>query len=315
MESLPEQRIEALPGATRKEAYDKIGLICLGRSKAYPEHDIAKKAGFGGVDAMHHQLRSWGLTGLLPPEKQVETPKPKAEKPGQSGRKLSQPEEVADASAAADLFSEALEGLARVVENLDVLDLSYQGKRFSATYRLTGRWTFLRKHESEQGWKELCEKFVQDPDVTSFSVDGLPGWDFLEVSPYPPRDLVVLIAAYALSDRPLEPLLEALCPGYSQEDFEEARELFYRTKRPDGNDGLRRAAEQFAAAVYGRKVGKGSPTAESPRKHRLMRHITAQREAGVPDEQILQNIRDKGYELPKEEFDRLARLENRFPGT
>jgi hypothetical protein len=114
------------------------------------------------------------------------------------------------------LFNDALDGLIRVVENLEDLDLTYQGKRFASSYSLTGRWTFLRKSYSEQGWKEICEEYVQDPHVEALSVDHLSGSESLGVSPYPPHDLVVLIAAYALSDRPLELLLEALFLGYSR---------------------------------------------------------------------------------------------------
>ena len=264
---------------------------------------------------MYQWLKTWRLSGLIPPDKQEGTPKPKAKKPGLSARTSSPPEEVANAGAAADLFKEALDGLMRVVEDLEDLDLSYQGKRFAGSYRLTGRWTFLRKHESEQGWREICEEYGQDPQVETFSVDGLSGSESLGVSPYPPRDLVALIAAYALSDRPLELLLEALFPGHSQEDLEEVRTLSDQTKRQDGKDGLQRTAQQFAAAIYGRRVGKGIRPEESPRQHKLACHITARREHGVPDEQILQYIRNKGYELSKEEFNRLASLELRFVHT
>jgi hypothetical protein len=263
---------------------------------------------------MYHQLKAWGLPGLLPPEKQEEALKPKAEKLGP--KNSGPPEEVADASAAADLFRDALEGLARVVEKLEDLDLSYQGKRFAGTYRLSGRWTFLRKRHSEQVWKELCEEYGQDPAADSFSVDGQRGWASLGVSPYPPRDLVALIAAYALSDRPLEPLLEALYPKHSQKDIEEVKTLLNQTKSENSRrDGLRRTAEQFAAAVYGRKVEKGAPSPESDQKQKLACHITARREAGAPDEKIFQGILDRGYELSREEFDRLARLGLRFSDT
>jgi hypothetical protein len=316
MGSIPEQHMEGLPGATRKNAYEKIQMVSYLRNRTtYSEHEIAEKAGFGGAEAMHQQLRTWGLTGLIPPDKQEGTPKPKAKKPGPSARTSSPPEEVVSPNAAADLFNDALEGLSRVVENLEDLNLSYQGKRFVGSYTLPGRWTFLREHESEQGWRELCERYGQDPQIASFSVDGLSGSESLRVSPYPPRDVVALIAAYALSDRPLELLLEALFPGHSQQDLEEVRRLFYQTERQGGKDGLRRTAEQFAAAVYGRKRGRGIRPEESPRKHKLACYITAQREVGVPDEQILQHIRDKGYELSQDEFDRLASLELRFANT
>jgi hypothetical protein len=82
VDSLPDQRIDALPGATRQEAYWKIEALCeLRRRSVYPEREIAQRAGFGSTEAMYHQLKIWGLTGLLPPEKQEETRKPKVEKP------------------------------------------------------------------------------------------------------------------------------------------------------------------------------------------------------------------------------------------
>jgi hypothetical protein len=43
MDSLPDQRIEALPGATRKEAYFKIEALCyLRRQRTRSEHEIAE---------------------------------------------------------------------------------------------------------------------------------------------------------------------------------------------------------------------------------------------------------------------------------
>lgn len=84
MDSLPEQRIESLAGATRKESYWKIEALCFLRAHtALSEDEIAENAKFGSAEAMHHQLKTWGLTGLLPPEKQEEIPKPKVvdEKP------------------------------------------------------------------------------------------------------------------------------------------------------------------------------------------------------------------------------------------
>ncbi len=319
MESLPEQRIEALSGATRKEAYWKVEALCFLRAhKNLSEDEIAEKAGFGGTEAMHQQLRIWGLTGLLPPEHQRGTSKPKAvdEKPRRKARSSSSPRGLPNASAAADLFSEALDGLERVVGDLEDLSLSYQGGRFAATYRFQGRHFFPRRTYSALDWQKLCEQYGQDPDGEGFYVDGLSSEHPLGASPYPPRDLVALIAAYALSDRPVEPLLEVLHPGHTQEDVEEVKALLNQTKRQrDKRDGLRRTAQQFAAAVYGHRVGRGSPIEESPRGHLLACHITARREAGIPDEKIHQDIRNKGYELDKKEFNRLANLGLRFPGT
>jgi hypothetical protein len=112
VDSLPDQRIDALPGATRQEAYWKIEALCeLRRRSVYPEREIAQRAGFGSTEAMYHQLKIWGLTGLLPPEKQEETRKPKVEKPDRKVHISGEPEEMPDASAATELFDEVLDEL------------------------------------------------------------------------------------------------------------------------------------------------------------------------------------------------------------
>jgi transposase-like protein len=65
MESIPEQHIEALPGATRRETYERIGLISVLRDqRTYSEHEIAKKAGFGAAEAMYQWLKTWRLQGV-----------------------------------------------------------------------------------------------------------------------------------------------------------------------------------------------------------------------------------------------------------
>jgi hypothetical protein len=130
MDSLPDQRIEDLPGATRQEAYWKLAVLSELRRRRYSEHEIAKRAEFGGVEAMHQQLKTWGLTGLLPSEKAGEEP-PKAKRPKarqeHKARSSGPPEEVPDASAAAELFKEALDQLRGQVELLEHLSLVYQG--------------------------------------------------------------------------------------------------------------------------------------------------------------------------------------------
>jgi hypothetical protein len=134
MDSLPDQRIEALPGAFRKEAYWKIEALCLLRKRrTYSEHQIAEKAGFGGVEAMHHQLKTWGPTGLLPLENEGEVSKPKVSgaNPERKARGSSPPEEVPDARAAMGLFKEMVDELRGTVELLEHLSLVYQGKSFT----------------------------------------------------------------------------------------------------------------------------------------------------------------------------------------
>jgi hypothetical protein len=294
MDSLPEQRIEALPGATRQEAYDRIGLICVGRSKGYKEHEVAEKAGFGGAGAMDHQLKVWGLTGLLPPEKAgEESPKAKRPKASQEhkARSSGPPEKLPDASAAAGLFREALDQLRGQIELLEHLSLVYQGGYFTGTYTFEDYW----------------------PD---FSTEGpLPSLHPTEASPYPPRELVALIAAYALLGRPIEPLLEVLYPKHSQANIKEIYKLLYQTKTPKTENGLLRIAQQFAAAVYGHKVERGT-RGESPANDEVLAwYITQRREAGIIDEEIFQEILSSGRELSKKEFNRLANFRRKLPNA
>jgi hypothetical protein len=281
------------------------------------EDEVAKKAKFDSVEDMYFRLRRWGLSGLVPLEKEALPNSPAREGTlGPKARSSSQPEELPKASTAAELFNEAIDGLGRVVEDLDHLSLTYQGGRFVGTYEFVGTEVFLRSSFSEQGWKELCEWYGRDPDTESFYIHNETSKHPLGASPYPPRDLVALIAAYVLSDRPVEHLMEVLYPEHSQEDIEEVKSLLNRTKSEGNrNDGLRRTAEQFAAAVYAHKVGKGAPVESPSTDHLLACYITARREAHIADERIHQDIRDKGYELSKKDFNRLAKLEFRFPNT
>jgi hypothetical protein len=318
MDSLPDQHIDSLPKQKRREAYMQVGMVCAFRSEGLAEGQVAKRAKFESVEDMYFRLKRWGLTGLLPPERQEELPKPTAfgAEPKQRPRGSGPSEEVPDASGAVDLFDEMLDELRGTVRLVEDLSLGYQGKRFAGMYTFEGDWTFPRSSYSVQRWQELCRQHGQDPDVESFSISGVTSNHPTEAGPYPPRELVMLIAAYALTGRPMEPLLKVLYPEHSEADIEEIKKLLHETKFAGrSQNGLLRTAQQFAAAVYGRKVGRGAPPPQSAGEHLLACHITKRREAGLTDEEIRQEILDSGRELSNEDFARLAKLERRFPTT
>ena len=322
MDSVPEQHIDSLPKHNREYAYWQISTVCYLRGQGWEDEDIVNKARFDSVEDMYFRLKRWGLTGLLPPQRQEELPKPTAfgAEPKQRPRGSGSSEEVPDASGAVVLFDEMLEELRGTVRLVEDLSLGYQGKRFAGMYTFEGDWTFPRSSYSAQRWQELCRQHGQDPDVESFSISGVTSNHPTEAGPYPPRELVMLIAAYALTGRPIEPLLKVLYPEHSEADIEEINKLRDETQFAGRRqNGLLRTAQQFPAAVYGRKVGKGAPAEqdarESAREHLLACHITKRREAGLTDEDIRQEILDSGRELSNEEFARLAKLERRFPTT
>src|SRR5215204_1821049 len=312
MDSLPVEHINSLPRPKREEAYRRVGMVCAFRSRGLSESEVAKRAGFRSVGNMYIRLERWGLSGLLPPEKQAESPKPKTidTKPKQKARSSGQPQELPNASAAAELFDEMLDELRGTVRLVEDLSLGYQGKRFAGMYTFEGDWTFPRSSYSVQRWQELCRQHGQDPDVESFSISGVTSNSPTEAGPYPPRELVMLIAAYALTGRPMEPLLKVLYPEHSEADIEEINKLLYETKFAGlSQNGLLRTAQQFAAAVYGRKVSRGSPPEQPPEQsageHLLACYITERREAGLTDEEIRQEILHSGRELSNEDFARL----------
>jgi hypothetical protein len=73
MDNLPVQHIDSLSKGAREDAYWKISVVGVLRGKGLPEDEVAKRARFDSVEAMHSQLKRWGLPGLLPStEKQPE---------------------------------------------------------------------------------------------------------------------------------------------------------------------------------------------------------------------------------------------------
>jgi hypothetical protein len=315
--------MRGLSGPERREALLKIGLLCRLRSELrYSEEEIATKLGFGSVEAMHTQLGHWGVPNWIIYGNQAVTesaPSTTAQT-NRKGRSSSQAEEVPPASSARQLFNEAIDVLTRAAENLEHLTQSFQGGRFVGTYVDKDPVYFPRERFSSDEWRKLCELHGHDPDAEGFLAHGLITKNPIGASPTPPRPLVMLIAAYALADRQIEPLLEALHPEPSQADRERIRFLLYARKRKGGpdRDGLLRTAEQLAIAICGGKI-RGAPPPDVPAvEHALACRITERREAGTPDEEIYQEMRHVGLsrnELTKEEFYRLANLRLRYPET
>jgi hypothetical protein len=59
MDSLPEQHIDSLQGATRKEAYERIARLCVAlREGVDSEEELAKRAPFPSVEVMRISLKN-----------------------------------------------------------------------------------------------------------------------------------------------------------------------------------------------------------------------------------------------------------------
>ena len=100
------------------------------------EDEIASKLKFGSVAAMHQQLRFWGLTGLLPPEREEQARKPKvsearAERKARRGG--GEDEKLPPAADAIDLFQAAIGRPKGDLAYMTHLEKVFQGGRFAQT--------------------------------------------------------------------------------------------------------------------------------------------------------------------------------------
>ena len=319
MDSLPDQRIEDLAGATRNEAYGKVETICaLRRERTISEGEIAKKAGFETVEAMHRQLEIWGLTGLLPPNKEEQSSRPKApkadrERKARRGGGVS--EELPHAVDAIGLFRRALhtlEGdLAYIRHHREVL----QDNRFVATAfypkeEVPFPDVYRRDLVSPERWVEICAEHGKDPastDVIHVPVDR--HW-LRGASPFPTEPVVRLIAAYLLcaSTWPeVERLLEMLHPKPSEANREQIERLLTGdTPRRRRDDALRPIAKRIARLVRGGAVKRGLNAGRIvPFEHSAAAFWRDERERGVPEEEI-RRVLIEDYGVDENEVSRLG---------
>jgi hypothetical protein len=151
MESLPEQRIEALPGATRREAYEIIGLLCAKRLERLSEDEIAGRLKLGRAENMHHRLKLWGPSGLLPADAREHKGGPPTARGGGERRDLR------PAANVKSIFEGVVRKLSVFVERLPLRREHRQGERFVLSRakpllediepgRASGTWRTHRMH-------------------------------------------------------------------------------------------------------------------------------------------------------------------------
>jgi hypothetical protein len=303
--------MESLTGPQRNDALLKIGLLCELRRRNLPEEEIATKLKFGSIEAMHTQLGNWGLSGLLP--KRADDP---SQQPRQRKAKAGTQDagvELPRPAAAAALFEEAVDALHRIIEDLEGYRLIRKDGRFINTWVDNESSTYFpRSSFTPETWKELCETHGQDVNAKGFMLFGAGMKDPTGGGKYPPRPLVNLIAVYALLERDMRTLLQALHPAPPNVDGTRISGLLYKTKQSDGRDGLVRTAEQLAELVCGGDGRKGSPAGYlSAREQNVACSITEYREHGWSDEQICEHYFSLG--LSKNRVLELGKLGLQWP--
>jgi hypothetical protein len=318
------QRIENLPRPTQREVYENLGRLCTLRARRghYSEEEVARKAGFGSAEAMHRQLKVWGLPGLLPPG----STSPDEDHTRRARRGGGQSQELPPAAGARRLFEHALLTLvgSLVLHLMDNIDELERRGDYLQDERFVGRDTYhdpilwLRDRMPDAQWKEICARFGKNPDFDSFEL-----WNESFVEPAgatqsPQEQLTTLIAVYVLAGLPLEPLLESLHFAPEKVDIaelkrhiegEKVRKLS-RSGRLSSQQipGLKTKAAQVAKLVRGGSLRRGPSTGEvPPRDEGIVWYIQQRVEEDVPDDEIYRELKEKRG-LTRDEYARLKRL-------
>jgi hypothetical protein len=322
MDRIPTQFIEHLAKTAKIEAYKKVGMICVLRSEGdRSEGDIAKKAGFGSVEAMHRQLEIWGLAGLLLPKEEEEAPPrpraPEAQRKRKARRGGGESEELPLLADATDLFRWALHTLED--------DLAYtrhhreelQDERFVATVFYPNEEelypdVYRRELVSPERWKEICEKHGKDPESTEVIYVYVDRLWLRGASPFPTQPVVRLIAAYLLcaSTWPqVEHLLEKLRPKPSEANRDQVKRLLTGdTKRRRRDDALLPIAKRIARLVRGGIVKRGLNVGRlTPFEHSAAAFWRDERARGVSDEEI-RRVLIEDYGVDEDEISRLSEI-------
>jgi hypothetical protein len=322
MDRLPEAHIEGFSGPTRKEAYQKVAMLCFLRGEGDSSEDkIAEKAGFGSADAMHHQLKVWGLTGLLLPEEEKQTlnvKAPEADRERKARQGGGEAEDLPPAADASDLFNAAIERLKTDLHYTNHLHEVLQDGRFEATYNFQEELVlsseYVRDEVSPEIWEQLCAEQGKDPAST----DSLTVPDERRrlggTSPWPTMHLVRLIAAYLITARSghdVEVLLERLHPKSRKPNIEQINK--YLT----ANEGLLPTIKKLAQEVRGKTVRRGlNVEGEDLFHHVAGDFIRRGREQGFPEEEITRVLReDFVYKLSEDEISRLQEIFSPRPSS
>lgn len=269
---------------------------------------------------MRQELEQWGfppwfVEGAAPPM-QRKTPTP----PKRLGRASGPVKELPPASNAAPLFREKLEALTQGNEDLRHRKEKLQGGRFQQSALYTDPFYLKRDLMSAEEWRSICEQFDMDPEADNFLDKRAKTWSLGDGTPTPQAPLPALIAVYVLMEGDLEPLLDALYPGTPPPEVRDQIRTFVEGKKNiDKRDGLKTVARQLATLIRGGEVGKGrDPVDLSRLEVNLACRITDDRETGVPDREIFENLRHNlgpklEEELTWDEFCRLRDLNLKWP--
>jgi hypothetical protein len=285
-------------GSIQKEphpnVYDYLNFNAL-RKNGVPDEQIAKRYGFKHPETLYHKLRRDGFPvcehcGDYSPggnhcsKRQART----------SGTERKELPATADAQR---LFWPLVEWVQQSVDTLYWRKEYWQDGRFVELEHVEAPVIFEHGSVNPEKWEQLRKDHPVDEqgrpvsEKGSFTQAGDARW-------YPAEPLPTLVALYLLSDKPLEPLVEALHLDPADAKWEALE------KHVQGKDGLIRQARQVAALVRGSSrtsQGRHSEDVDAER-HDAAMFVQQKRQEGIKDTEILNILRDKPFlqELKRE---------------
>ncbi len=208
--------------------------------------------GFGSPQAMHIQLKNWGLSNLL-----VD---PDAGQQRRRAQDFGDIERLAAAKRAERLFRADLDLLTFYLNQSPKLREHRQGKLYVSSSWVGDDWEEYRRDEyTEEGWKQVCEDFDEDAAQETFRVPISP-YVHRGAGPAPWEGLTLLIALHALMNEKVDHLVSVLHDDPASVNLAE----LHKRKGKEGarQDGvvteLKKSAAKLAVTVRGGEVGPGT---------------------------------------------------------
>ena len=285
-----------------------VGLCYLRIEGTASEDRVAHELGFvdgAGIPSarvMHERLQEWGLPDWVvnpgdagertETQNQYKVPDTETTKE-RKARTTGDVKELPPAGRAVRLFRQDLERLNYYLDEQPALKEQLQAERFVSSFWVGEDWDYYPKSEfSEDQWKELCERYGEDPSAEGL---GIP-IDPIKpqgASPTPWEGLVPLIAVHAIMYKTVDALIDALHPDPSSVD----RVELYKEKGYVNT--LRTYAERLAKTVRGVEVRKGHKLGKvSDLEHWVTLFlIEPLAEEGYTDEQIYARIKQEHSSL------------------
>lgn len=280
--------MESLSGAWRRGAYEKVRQLCdLRLEGTHSEEEIKKKLEFGSLEAMHTQLKNWGVSGLLTNTDETVDTGNKRRKASSSGDAKGLP----NTKQAERLFRADYMLLTHYMNQIPALREHLQGNLRVSSSWVGEDWEYYRRDEfSEEEWRRLCDEQGEDSTEEIIRTPISP-WVHHGAGPAPWEGLVLLIAMHALMRGEVDRLVDALHPRPDEAD---RGNLWKRLH--DEKHGLIGKAVSLAKEVRGIEVKPGRQQGViAPFEMNIALTVRNLKEEGLSTEEIFRELKEQGW--------------------